>query len=245
MRIFLKAIQAESLKVRRNPMFIMLCCMPVIGNLIMTIYFYFYKDVSKGDLWILFTQDSSVFYTALYPALIALVGFVYVDLEIKNNCNKQLFYLPIKPYKIYFAKCTILLIYYTISVLIAYLSLRVSLRIVDAIAPTTLLNSMFLKTYLIFLPLVFFQYTLSLFIPKVWLPCTLAFFLYVGGFLAYNSNYFYLLPNASFIKIIFAELPSKNIDPFNQVSVISLLYTLLFFIIGHFAFTKSKYKIDS
>jgi hypothetical protein len=245
MKTFLKAIQAESLKVRRNPMFIMLCCMPVIGNLIMTIYFSFYKDVSTRDLWILFTQDSSVFYTALYPALIALVGFVYVDLEIKNNCNKQLFYLPIKPYKIYFAKCAILLIYYTISVLIAYLSLRISLKAVDAIAPTTLLNSMFLKTYLIFLPLVFFQYTLSLFISKVWLPCTLAFFLYVGGFLGYNSNYSYLLPNASFIKMIFTELPSKNIEPFNQVSAISLLYTLLFFIVGYFAFTKSKYKIDS
>lgn len=250
MRIFYKALQAESLKVKRNLMFLMLCFMPLISTLIMTIFFLFY-DIPSTNFWLYYASDINIFYIILYPAMLSLIAFVYVDLELKSNCNKQLFYLPVKVYKIYLAKCMILFSYYTISFIIAYFSFILSIYLLSSLVTEIneslqiynskyLIDAVYFKSYIIILPLVFLQYLISLAVPKVWLPCTLAFFLYVGGLIAFRSDYYYLLPNASFTKLAFEDIRRENIVIFDRVFIISIIYTLSFFVIGYFPFKKSK-----
>lgn len=253
MGTFYKAIQAEILKVKRNLMFLMLLLMPLIVNLIMTIFFMFY-DTSYTNFWTYYTADIFVFYILLYPATLSLIAFVYVDIEMKCNCNKQLFYLPIKPYKIYLAKCTILFSYYTISFIIAYLSFVLSIYLFNSFIPEInaslqsynsqhLINAVYLKSYIIILPTIFLQYSISSAVPKVWLPCTLAFFLYCGGWIGWNSKFSYLLPNASLTKMIFSEmLRHENVAIFDRVFPISILYTLFFLSTGYFTFRKIMYR---
>lgn len=246
MNIF-NIIRAENIKTRKNLMFISFCLFPLFVNLFWS-FFYCFSSYSNRDFWGYSLKNIFYFICFIFPTLIALVAYTYVNMESSNNCNKQLFCLPTPSYKIYLSKCLVLLYHYTLSIIIAYVSYILSIYLLKTFIPDInellsaydsrhLVDIFFIKTYIIILPIVFFQFAVSLTVKNIWFPTTLSLFLTVLGILKSNIEHFYFLPHLSLSHLL-SEFYYNNISILDNVSYFCIGYTLLFIVLGYFSFQK-------
>ncbi len=249
MRELIKTIKAENIKVRKNMMFISLCAFPIVVNVLLGAYYIFSSGIPAGSFWTYSLQLTNLFFAIGYPTVFALTAYTYVNIEDANNCSRLLNCMPRRMSNIYICKCMILLYYYTLTMIFAYVTYITSIFLLQIFSQeirelVTTYNSKhmvdlwFLKGYIAFLPIIFFQHTLSKIFKGVWLPITTALILTVVGLLAYGKEKYYLLPHASFCKN-YENLQFNHIIIVDEVLYISIIYTLIFVAIGYFAF---KYK---
>ena len=256
MKSFLYSLYGEFFKIWKNTVFLIILAFPLVVTLILTLTFIFDDDLTVSNFWTYYGADVSMFYAIGYPLIMSLVAFTTVNIEIKNSTNKQLFYLPIEPYKLYLSKCVVLISYFTLSVLIAYGLFILSSFFLSLVVPSIsnslqnfdssyLIFLFFIKIYILTLPIIFFLFYISLLIPKLWCPTTIAFILYICGLMAFKTSFVDFFPNAALTKLAWIELQSESIVLFDRASIMAFLYSVLFIFLGYFSFKNLKTKIDS
>lgn len=253
MREIILAVKGEYIKIKTDFTYWIICIIPILYTFAMAIVIVMDDDLPVVDFWKYFANDVSMFYAIIYPALIALAVYHNVDMEIKNHTNKFLFCLPISHKKLYFAKSALLFVFYTASMIIAYSSFLLSVFALKQISPVVsegllkynshfVINLFFIKSYLLLIPLIFFLQAICLYLPKIWFPTSIAFSMYIAGLFAFNSEYWYTLPNASLTRLAWIELRHGQIALFDKSVMLTIIYTIFFACIGYIPFKKLKYR---
>jgi lantibiotic transport system permease protein len=225
---------------------------PFISILIFIIYPKQLLSVhASGHFWqVLFQKSWQMMAFMLLPMGIVLAVSLITQLEFKNNAWKQLHTTPQPFISIYFSKLALLIvmllelfILFNIGI---YLSAMVPALLVSKIPfPNYTANAGDLLMengvyFILSLPMVALQYTLSLQFKNFLIPLGVGLALVVGGLIALSWQYSYTLPSA-YTALHFLQTNSKANLEHNLLSW-SLGYFILFTLLGYWLYISKTEK---
>lgn len=240
--IFFNSLHSEWLKTRKS-MASWLC---IIGGFFIPIIYliaFFYKGTSINDydlysnIWVLHFQKCwQSMNMLLLPMGIVLASSLIVQMEYKNNTWKQLHTSPQSYTVIYFTKVLVIILltiqfflFFNIGILISGV---VPSLVFDGSLPIQELPIKYfikenLKYFIACLPIIAFQYLISLKFKNFIIPIGIGLAGLIGTLIALKWKYIYYSP---FMYSSFSMMPVRKIHININLHVLALTYFL--FIIG-------------
>jgi hypothetical protein len=251
---FLSLFQAEHYKVRRNIGVWILFIFPLIVTFGVVLYVFFKineTDTSFGyNPWIYFLgRYIFLFYSYLYPLVVAVFCFSYFDEEYKNRNFKDLFTLPVSKTGIFSVKMLYIVQTILISLLVAYGLFLISGFIMSYTHPHSGFQDYdvrlitlvyFIKMFFGLIAISFIQFFFSLlfknFIIPVCFSCVAVIFPLVAG---QKWEYIDLIPyNEGSVAL--TGYMRETVHLFDKTDCINLVYTLLFLLLSYWIFCRQN-----
>lgn len=247
---FTQSLACEALKLKGS----LILYISAIGGVLLAAIFtmrhlyigHHINQVMSDTAWqALFSQNARAFIGFLMPIGGILICTLITQIEYKNNNWKQVHTTPQSLSTIFFAKFSIL---FALTVLVfCLLNIGILLNgaipclVLDGQWPTTLVPSSFfitetLKCFAFALPIIGFQYLLSLHFKNFMIPFALGLTIYVGSMPAINLGSISMLSPYSFVLNYF-DLKTNSTDVY-----IALLYFLVLFVGAYISYLRKSEK---
>jgi hypothetical protein len=190
----------------------------------------------SGNPWINILGSSClVFFSMLYPLILAVFGQAMSDLEYKNNTWKQLFTLPVQRSKIFCVKILYLTEIVFLSLFTAYTVFLLSGYMLSYILPhygfqdydvRILVLTFFGKCLIGSLAIIYIQFMLSLLFKKFVLPIGIACFFLVLSLFLFQSKYIDFIPYIS-LYLSHEQFSSETLNVLIKSDYINIGYIAL------------------
>jgi hypothetical protein len=253
---FINSFTAEWIKKRRSFAAWLVWAGGFFVPLILVIIFIVYPKQllslhASGHFWeLLFQKAWQLMVFMLLPMGIVLAVSLITQLEFKNNTWKQLHSSPLPFAAIYFSKLAVLLLMLLQLFIVFNLGVYCS-AVLPALfnrkIPFPLYNINWvylLKTnaayFIVCLPLVAWQYVISLQFKNFLIPIGTGLALVIGGLIAVQWQHAYTIPS-SYTALYFLQSNSKKIPAHNLIQW-SLFYSILFTLPGYWLYIAKKEK---
>ncbi|MCP9750713.1 ABC transporter permease [Ferruginibacter sp. HRS2-29] len=225
---------------------------PLIYMLVFFIYPKQLADLhqSPGFWKMLFLRSWETMSLLLLPMGIVLAVSLITQLEFKNNTWKQLHTAPVSFSSIYFSKLMVILV-----MMLQLFILFNFTTYLSAVIPSMLSKKVpfplyemnvfyFLKENSIFfitcLPMVAFQYLISLQFKNFLVPIGAGLALVTAGLIAHSWKYIYMIPS-TYTGLHFMEAATNKPSGHNIIAL-SLGYFLFFVVLGYVLYIAKKEK---
>jgi hypothetical protein len=256
MNEFIHILYSEHFKAKRNFGIWIAILFPLLIALITNGYIIYKYGELEGSFtfnpWsILLGRYMFQFFPFLFPIIISILCYSLCDIEYKNNSYKLLFTLPIKYWKIYFAKVIFLFEIIFISTLVSYCCYLGSGCLLSRITPELHFQDFDIrwtafafhwKLLISLLSIASIQYCLSLMFKNFAISIGFGSFATIFSLIAFNQSSFndyipyyllYKVQNAFYNEI-------SDIEKYNYVGIGCII---IFFLLGYFILYRRKSKI--
>ncbi len=223
--------------------------------IIMLIFLFYPKQLlslhASEHFWrILFMKSWQMMAFLLLPMGIVLAVSLITQLEFKNNCWKQLHAVPAPLTSIYFSKLAVLLTMLLQLFLLFNIGIYLSVLLPSLLnrltpVPTYAVNPVYFlrenaNYFLSCLPMVGFQFMLSLQFKNFLIPVGAGLAFTIGGLIALSWKYVYMIPS-SYTALYFLQNKDKTV-PVHSLQSWSWFYFILFVLAGYWLYIFKKEK---
>lgn len=250
---YLSMLKAEHFKIKRNiTVLVFMLCPLFISLFVDFIFIYKGADDHEGamNIWLFLGLVIFLFYSLLYPLLIAILCYSLCDTEYKHNAIKQLLTLPVTKLKIFLAKSTLLVEIIFVSVLISYAMFLLSGYSVGHILyggeflksdTSSMVNIFFIRMFITCLAIAFVQFLLSLSFRNMTVSVGFACFGVVLMLVANSWDYIYMFPYRG-IFAAYNDFVHNKEEFITKAEIANLFYIFLCGVLCYWSFCRLSRK---
>jgi hypothetical protein len=191
---------------------------------------------------------SFLLFSMLYPLIIAIFSQSVYDVEYRNNCFTQLFTLPVKRSKLFFAKILYMVEILFISLSLAYAIFLILGYIFSYIQPQLGFQDydvrmavfvFFGKCFWGALAIAFIQFFFSLLFKKMIFPIGIACCFMMLSLIIYQWRYIDFIPYITMSKA-YEDFGDEIIMLIKKPECINIVYIMFFLALSYWKFTDTK-----
>lgn len=261
MRSYLISLSSEFYKSRKTLAFWSAILLPLVICVLISWGFVSKADRLASDpamlLWFRYISSIvGVMGVLLLPVLVIYNAYAITNMEYKGDTWKSLFSLPLSKFSIYASKFTfiVFLTFLTMALFVVFIFLtghgiailKPQLEFGD-FNPFEYLLKFFGKLFLSSLGIISIQFMMNLLWKDFLKPFGIGFVLIIMGIITSQLKWTYVdylpyaYPNLAVNKIMQSK-GVKELVVFDQVSINSLVYGAVFFLVGYFLLTRKSIK---
>ena len=260
MRSLIISLQSEFYKSRKTMAFWAAILLPLVICGLITVGFWsnaqkiISLNYSPEALWAAYSGTAlGIMGMLILPFYVIFMAFSVNNMEHKNDTWKTLFAQPLNKFSIYAAKYlfAVLLILLTLS-LFAVLTIAFGQMLhllndglkFNEFSPVEMLSKIYLKLFLSSLGILSVQFIISLIWVDFLKPMGIGFVGVIMGIIVASKGwkFAYLVPYSHPMLVLMAGKSKTETDFLSKDIYTSLIYALVFFIIGYFIVSRKSVK---
>lgn len=253
MRIFFNTFKSELIKSKGSYIFLSSIGVSIfICGLYFLLFFFKHEDfASMGtNPWMTLAHREFNTLGLLFPFYLMLVAYLINSIEHRSNSWKYIYTLPSPKMNFYFSKLLLLVLSVFLSISCAYIFTMFSGWVLSHIRPDIgfqdynsnhLIFQYFAMIFIAALPILFLQFAMSIIWGNFFRSVGLGFFMYISCiiFMSWEKNYYLAY---SFMFILSSSFYEMKLEFFQNVIIMSIIYSVVFITIGYFLVKRLETK---